>query len=106
MTHKVDLNKFPVTSEIGNDYEVDVCYIGGVLGGLNVYVYERYVGRFGKDRRRFLYKRTFDERVWEFNYVGMAKRAVFRYEESISAEMLRKEQYERGIEAFAEWDGK
>lgn len=105
------MKKFPVTSEYGNEYEVQFYRDTTAFGGLQVEVYEHYIGRFRKPRmkqvNRELSKHSYyDEVAWNYDYVGMAKQEVRKYENSIAEKLLRKRLEAEGLEAFAEWDGK
>lgn len=104
------MKKFPVTSENGNDYEVRVMLIES-FGVATVALYSVKSGLFGITWRKNLNYGIigfpeYSLAKWNYNFVEMAKAEVRDYEGYIAEALRRKQQRAKGIEAFAEWDGK
>ena len=99
------MKKFPVISENGNEYEVEM--YRGTFGIFFVEVYVRKDFIFGIKIKRNVngYNETYSEEKWNYDYVAIAKHAVQKYEESV-AEFIRRKQIEsKRLAEFIEWDG-
>lgn len=101
------LSKYPVTSEKGNTYKVDV-WIDD-LGDCIVEVFIEYKGLFGRKKFKHVSGGIFDSRYdikkWNYNFVDMAKNEVQRYERIIDAENEHLLKLEKAVNKFNEWDG-
>lgn len=104
------LSKYPVTSEKGIEYRVDV--YDDEFGSTRVAIYT-YVGKtklFKQDKFEHLFGKigygAFDASKWGHNYVAMAKHQIKKYESLEEEERLESELKEEGISKFEEWNGK
>lgn len=103
------LTKYPVLSEMGNEYYVTVTEIS--FGYTSVTIAIRTTGLFGRTKYKTVYGNkigdvVFDASKWDFDYIEIARSAVKRYEEE-SRQALREERLkQQGIEEFKRWDGR
>ena len=101
---RVDLEKFPVVSEYGNEYYVsmweDSC------GFLSVYVYVQTKGWFGRTKYKNVWIDAVRASKYGYNFVEIAKKVVRNYEARCAKEVETRRLKREGIEAFHKWDGK
>lgn len=105
------LSKYPVISSSGNEYKVDVFDAG--YGFIRVALY-KYIGisRFLKrEKYELLYggsltDRHYDPDKYNHDYVEIAKTQVAHYEEMLELQRKRKDNHERNLKKFYDWDGK
>lgn len=101
------LNKYPVISKNGNQYEVDVINDWVTCSG-----YQWKINVFIKTNRRIFPRRMVHtcSMFWNYdNYIGKYKElaigAVLDYKNSIAEYNKSKQRHENGIRKFNEWDG-
>lgn len=105
------MKKFPVISKRGNEYRVDVKECRLFVDHYEVYVYERYIGWFKRERFRFLnesfmgYPRSYNANDFDFDFIAMAKHEVERMENSWEAYEKREQLKIEAERKFEEWDG-
>lgn len=105
------MKKFPVTSEQGNEYLVEIreCYFSE--SGYEVRVYEQYTGWFGKQRFRFLNEnfmgsaRYYRIEEFDFNLAKMAKHEIARMEAKWEAVRQLRQKKLEAQQKFEDWNG-
>lgn len=102
------MNKFPVVSPQGNEYEVKV--YKGPFGYIGVDVYTRTKRKRWFDKVRHVWGSKFSwdyfsPEKWNYDYVAMATAMVREYEEYLERKRLREIKVDVGIKRFDEWDG-
>ena len=105
------MKKFPVISESGNEYLVKLVESYIFENYFAVYVYETYVGLFGRKRFRYVneqlmgYPRSYDVSKFDFNLVAVAKHEIKRMEDEWEADKLSAQLRNDAKRKFEEWDG-
>lgn len=105
------MNKFPVISERGNEYRVEVIESRLFVDHCEIYVYEKYIGWFGRERFRFLNERfmgrprSYDAKEYNFDFIAMTKHEIKRMEDSWEAYEKREQLKMEAERKFEEWDG-
>ncbi len=106
------MNKYPVISERGNEYQVEL-FVGEslALAGFNIVIKERRKGLFNieffktlKHYNRFLNEGEMFEKYG--SYVDIAKYFVSLYEQEIKEEIEYEEKRRSYVKEFEEWDGR
>ncbi|MET3505467.1 hypothetical protein [Halalkalibacter oceani] len=104
----MQLSKHPVTSKNGNTYKVDV-YNDGWDYLVEIFKEKQVNTLFGKNKIKFINVFKSGYYIypeWGYDFKGMAKHAVEKYESSLKEKRERNEKLESNIELFNEWDGK
>lgn len=105
------MKKFPVISANGNEYRVDVRACRLFVDHYEVYVYEKYIGWFGRERFRFLNDRfmgrprSHNANKFNFDLVAMAKHEVVLLENEWDEDEKREQLKVEAERKFEEWDG-
>ena len=105
------MKKFPVISERGNEYRVDVIEDRIYRDHYSVYVYHRYIGWFGRERFQYLneyfmgYPRSYDANKFNFDFIAMAKHEIKRMEDAWEEYEKRERMKADAVRKFEEWDG-
>lgn len=100
------MKKFPVVSENGNEYLVDI-YKDTFGVYCEVFVRERRWFGLKKFRRVAggIYDGWYDLGNWDYDFIKIAKYAVKKHEDNVEIKLSRKRREAEGIEKFIEWDG-
>lgn len=107
----MSVKKFPVISENGNAYEVEIFFGESIsLMGLNVVISEQGRGLFGRQRMKIRrhfqdWKADEEDVIQEYSYVDIAKKYVRKYEEEIAEEIAFYQRVKTIEKEFEEWDG-
>lgn len=103
------MKKFPVVSRNGIEYLVKINRHGGGAEG-KVYQYKiiplvniKFLKRVDNPFGWGIY---FNEKEWDFNYIGMARRCVEVYESKISESIRNSKKQKEQQKLFENWDGK
>lgn len=105
------MKKFPVISERGNEYKVEIVESRFYRDYYEVYVYEQYIGWFGRKRFLFLneqwlgYPRSYDANRFNFDFIAMAKHEIKRMEDEWEECEKRERMKADAVCKFEEWDG-
>lgn len=101
---RIDMDKYPVVSEYGNEYYVSMWEDS--WGYLNVRVYVKTKGWLGRTKFKSVQVRTYLARDWGYDFVQIARNAVRKYETECAKEVEDARLRREGIAVFYEWDGK
>lgn len=104
MMPRIDMDKFPVVSEYGNEYHVSMWE--NSWGFLDVKIYVETKGLFGRRKLKDVYGRAYDAKSWNYDFVSIAKNAVRKYEDECGKDAEELRLRREGIAVFYEWDGK
>lgn len=109
------LSKYPVVSESGKEYRVDVCpdhiYGNHVMCGIFEVQIRRNI--FGVKREKLvqlnntsMFRDIYKEDDWNYDYTAVAKNEIKKYENRLEKEAEQARRRKDGVSKFNEWDGR
>lgn len=107
---KYYLSKYPVISEKGNLYRVDICEDRLFEDTVVCTLYKKERGIFGGTKWERLNGGSFNrscycESSWEYDYVEIAKEEVKKYEKLVDTQKDSDRKRREGMKKFGDWGG-
>jgi hypothetical protein len=107
----MNLYKFPVFSDEGNEYAVSIEDVRFSDKDVKAVIYVKGVGWFGREKFRAVWGEGFiedryDAESYDYNYVKIAQAAVAKFEEAVRDANKQAAAKAKGIAKFEEWDGR
>ncbi|MBZ9622909.1 hypothetical protein G9F71_008585 [Clostridium sp. FP2] len=111
LDEKYNVNKFPVTSIMGNQYYAEIIYNHREYCNkrFSCKIYKRLLKKNGKFKDELLLNRDVGFESFDYDYVEVVKITIGEYEAEHKAEILKKKHKDESItmnkKLFNEWDG-
>ena len=112
LDNKYNVNKFPVTSEMGIQYYAEILYNHDKWKGgrFRCKIYKRTLKNETKFKDKLLKDSGINMEDYDYDYIKIVRYSIIAYEEMHKAEFLKLKHQQEAMKAnkklFNEWDGK